>query len=303
MFRFSEEKDLDYENYHLALNGGYRLSQRLNLSGDVLYTKDTTLDSELEETGRIVERDNREWYRGGGALAYALNEVSNIDLEYQYQSTEYESDNRVDRVTHRFRLPYSRWFNDRLDQLTLRPSYTKSKTENNRDIEYYNLSVGWMHIFSKTLRMNNFVGYGYTVSTENGDRDRVSTGNADLSITQTAEIFSFRIGLRSYINLDAEGDLREVDRRYCTVRKWLTERVSARLDASVYINRPIDTYDSADSVYYDIKPQLSWELTENFSLNTFYRYSLEEDRAISKNQDSTRNIIEANLAFQFPMQK
>ena len=188
IFRYPEEKDLDYESYRYEMDGRYRLSQRLNISGDFGYIKDTTLDSELEETGRVVEREDRKRYQGDGTLSYGLNEVSEIDMEYQYRSTEYESRDRIDRTANRVRLSYKRWFNSRLDQLTLRPSYTIAETEDNRDIEYYSFSVGWTHIFSDTLTMRNFVGYGQTITTENGDQDSSWTGNADLSITQTGEI-------------------------------------------------------------------------------------------------------------------
>ena len=202
-----------------------------------------------------------------------------------------------------FVFPTNDGLTDRLDQLTLQPSYTIADTEDNRDIEYYNLSVGWTHIFSDTLTMRNFVGYGQTITKENGNQDSTWTGNADLSITRTGEIYSFRIGIRNNINLNADGELEEVDRLYCYINKKLTERLSANLYGSVYTNRPPGTYNSVDSIFYDVKPELSYDITENHVLNVFYRYSYEEDRTISENQERTRNVIELNLVFQYPMQK
>ncbi len=303
IFRYPEEKDLDYESYRHDMGGRYRLSERLNISGDFMYLKDTTLDSELEETGRVADREDRKRYQGEGTLSYGLNEISEIDMEYQYRSTEYESRSSTDRTTNRVRLSYKRWFNDRLDQVTLRPSYTIADTEDNRDIEYYNLSVGWTHIFSETLTMRNFIGYGKTITKENGNQDSTWTGNADLSITRTGEIFSFRIGIRNNINLNADGELEEVDRLYCYINKKITERLSAKLYGSIYGNRPAGKLNSVDSVFYDVKPELSYDITENHVLNAFYRYSYEEDRTGLENQERTRNLIELNLVFQYPVQK
>ena len=303
IFRYRDEKDLDYESYRYDMDGRYRLSERLNISGDFRYIKDTTLDTELEETGRVVDRQDRERYQWDGVLSYELNEVSEIDIDYQYQSTEYESRDSVDRITNRVRLSYKRWFNDRLDQIALQPRYAIADTEDNRDIEYYNLSVGWTHIFSDTLTMRSFVGYGQTITKENGNQDSSWTGNADLSITQTGELFSFRIGIRNNISLDADGKLEEVDRLYCHINKKLTERLSAKLYGSIYTNRPTGNLNSVNSVFYDVKPELSYDITENHVLNAFYRYSYEEDRTGSENQERTRNVIELNLVFQFPMQK
>jgi hypothetical protein len=236
-------------------------------------------------------------------MSYQLDEISTIGLEYQYRSTLYEADDRVDRMAHRVRLPYSRWFNHRLDLLTLRPSYSRTTTEANRDIDYYNLAVGWTHVFSETLRMRNFLGYGHAVASEDGNRDSTSSGTADLNLTSTDENFSFNLGFRSNIILDADGELEEVDRLYCRLRKRLTERLSARLYGSIYITRPPETYDAVDNVYYDIKPELSYAITERHSLNLFYRHSFEEDQTVSKDPESVRNIVEINLVFQFPSQK
>jgi hypothetical protein len=303
IFRYPEEKDLDYESYRYDMGGSYQISQRLNILSNFGYIKDTTLDSELEETGRVVEREDRKRYQGDGSLSYGLNEVSEIGIEYRYRSTEYESRSRIDRTANRVGLSYKRWFNSRLDQLTLQPSYTIVDTEDNQDIEYYNLSVGWTHIFSETLTMRNFVGYGQTVTTENGDQDSTWTGNADLSITRTGEIYSFQIGIRNNINLNADGELEEVDRLYCRINKKLTERLLGKLYGSFYTNRPPGTFSSIDSMFYDIRPELSYKITENHVLNAFYRYSYEEDRTGLENQERTRNVIELNLVFQFPMQK
>jgi hypothetical protein len=303
IFRYPEEKDLNYQSYRYDMSGRYRISQRLNISSNLGYIKDTTLDSELEETGRVVEREDRERYQGEGTLSYGLDEVSTIDIEYLYRSTEYESRDRVDRIANRVRLAYRRWFNSRLDQLTLRPSYTMADTEDNQDIEYYNFSIGWTHIFSDTLSMRNFVGYGQTITTQKGDEDSTWTGNADLSITRTGELFSFRLGIRNNINLDADGELEEVDRFYFNFNRKMTERLSTNLYGSIYANRSPGTLNSINSVFYDVKPELSYNITENHVLNAFYRYSYEEDRRGSENQERTRNLIELNLVFQYPIQK
>jgi len=303
LLRYLEENDLDEERYRHELAGNHRLCPRWNLSGALLYIQDTTLQSELEESGRVLNLEDRKLYQGNSTVTYSLDEISEIEVEYLYQSIEYESNDRIDRISHSVRLPYNRWFNDHLDRLMLRPSYTKTETEDNRDIDFYNFSVGWTHIFSETLIMTNYVGYGYAIATENGDRESTQGGNADFSITQTDETLSFRIGLRSDIRLDTEGELEEVDRLYCRIRKKITERLSAIFDGRLYINRLPEAYDSIDSVLYDIKPELSYEITENHYLNAFYRYSYEEDQTVSENRHNMRNVIELNIVFRYPIQK
>lgn len=300
--RYLEETDLDYESYHSELTGEVKFSPRWNYSGAFSYTQDTTLQSELEEAGRVSSREERSLMQADNELAYDLNELSAIGIEYQYRTIEYESDERIDRFSHRARIPYHRWFNNRLDRLTLRPSYTRTETEDSRTIDYYNFSAGWLHRFSQTLRMRNFIGYGYATTTQDDDQDSTQSGSFDLSLTLNDEIYSLRIGLRSNLRVDAEGELREVDRLYCRLRKKMTERLSTSINGGVYINRSPDNYESVDSVFYDIRPEMSYELTEKHFLNVFYRHSLEEDQTVTEDRYSVRNIIEINFVFQFPVQ-
>jgi hypothetical protein len=156
-----------------------------------------------------------------------------------------------------------------------------------------------MHIFSKTLRMRNFVGYGYTVTTTDDDQDISRSGSADLSISQTGELFSFRFGLRSNIYVDADGTVDEVDRLYCRIQRNLTEKLRVKLNGNVYVNRPPEEYSSTNSVFYDVEPQLSYEITENHSVSASYRYSYEIDQTVTENQESVRNVVEIYLMFQF----
>jgi hypothetical protein len=301
--RYLEEKDLDYESYHHKLGAEYLFSPVWTYSGVFAYKQDTTLQSELEESGRVVSREERVLMQADNSLVYSHSKLSEIEIEYQYRSIEYESDERVDHISHRIQLPFQRWFNNYLDRVTLRPSYKRTETEDGGSIDYYNFTVGWLHEFSPTMQLKNFVGYGYAQTTRDNDQDFTQGGNFDLSLTLNDEIYSVRIGLRSNLNVDTEGDLREVDRFYCRIRKKITERLSTGINGSVYINRSPENYDLVDTVFYNLRPELSYEITENHYLKAFYRYSLEEDQTVSDNRYSTRNVIEFNIVGKFPMRK
>lgn len=302
IIRFTEEQDLDVENYTVLAGLGYQATQRFSLYGNLNYIRDTTLDSELEETGRVIDREQRERYGGDAGLSFQIDQLSNISLDYTYTDTIYQSDLRVNRNVNRIALPYSRSFNDYLDTWSISPSYAQARTDDDAIIDYYNLTLGWLHDFNDTLAMRNFLGYGYTQTEQDGETTPYNSWNADLSLIKTGEIFRFTLGFRSYITLDSQGDLLEVDRLYFRLRKKLTERLGFLFYASTYASRPVEVFDQIDSWYYDLKPELRYQLTENHSINLFYRFSSDEDRTGSNSDYRTRNVIELRFDFNFPDQ-
>lgn len=303
IIRFKDENDLDTEKYMLGINSDRQLSPLLAIEGDVSYLKDTTLDSELEETGRVLEREDRHRYIGNARIKYKVDAISELNLDYQYRNTQYESDTWLDRERHRIRVPYKRWFNSRLDRWEIRPAYTFSDLENGDTIDYYDLSIGWLHKFSNTWQMNNYIGYGYAVNQTAAGENTQSSGTANLSLTHFGEIFTLLLGLWSNIDVGAEGELDEIDRLYGRVERKITERLTAIMYGSVFTTRPVDDYHTIDSIYYNFKPELDYRITEKHSLNLFYRYSYEDDQTLSGDSDKVRNIIGFSFKFQFPIKK
>jgi len=242
-------------------------------------------------------------------MTYELSEISGIELEYEYTATLYErllegvGNQRVDRDVHSITVPYYRWVNNRLDRVSLEPSYSRAEIEDNTTIDYYSLSVGWFHIFDSTLRFRGRAGYGYTMTTED-DEERVnSVGNAALSLTKSSETLSLRGGYRSYIRLNSAGELLEVDRLYLRIGKRITERFGFYFTGSIYGSRPIEVFDRVDRWYYDLRPEFRYRFTEKLSSRLFYRYSSEINNVLEDNPERDRNIIEFSLDYRIDFEK
>ena len=306
IIRYEENRELDTENYRLNLDGIYKMSTRMNISGRVSYLKDVTLkdenlDSDLEEGDRVIEWENEERYNGGGSLTYRISSIYDIGLNYNYQKIDYESDTNIDRDAHTWNVPINRWFNDRLDKITLRPYYSRIETKENVSVDYFNLSAGWTHIFSETLSMRNYVGYGYTVQKQNGQDDIYRSASVDLNITNTGEYLSFNIGLGNSIGIDSQGDVNEVDKIYLNLSKRLKERLKLNLSASIYASRPQEEYSQVDSVYYEVGPSINYDIAERKIISLRYRYQNEEDRTLSEDQETVRNVVEISFSSYFPI--
>jgi len=289
--RFYEEEDLDTENYWAEVDGLYRLNDRYLFSLTISGRKDTTIDSQLEETGRIVDREDRERYRCNGILEYQLTERSDVKIDYRYTSTNYESEDEVNREEHSLLLPYTKWFNDELDRIVVQPRYTRATLENDTVVDAYKLSAGWIHIFSETLRIENFIGFGITEEKSDTDETQYRSGSADLRLIKEGEIVSLRGGFRSDVNLSPTGELDEVDRFYLQADRMLTERLGIRLISGIYFTRPVEIYDQYERVYYEIKPAITYRISKDHSLGLGYSYQSEYDRTLSEDRGRIRNLI------------
>ena len=289
--RYSKENDLNTENYRTQMIGNYRMTERTDLFFEFSGLKDSTVDNQLEDTGRIVKRRDRKRYRGNGSIAYDLDDLSQLIVDYRYTTTKYESKDEVDRDEHRIRIPYYRWFNDRLDRLVLRPTYVKASLDNDTDVDAYNFSFGWIHIFSETLRMENFIGYGAATEDNGTRKTRNQSGSADFVLIKEGDTLSLRGGFRAYASLNADGELDEVDRFYCRIGKKLTERLEIQFNGGLYYTRPLGKNDKYETAYYELKPSISYRITENHTIGLGYTFQSETDKTISDNRDRSRNLI------------
>lgn len=303
VYRYLEAKELDVENHKFNFDGGYNLSNKWSIRGRAFYLKDTTLDSELDDTGRVGIRENREQYHAFGQLGYALDEISILNTNYVYTKTNYESEGRVNRDAQNLDLSYERWLNDRVDRVSVTPSYGWALTDQGTDYDYYRLIIGWTHIFSETLQTRNIIGYGYTETTHEEDTSSNQVWNADLSVTKSSETTQWKLGFRSDIRLDSLGELIEVDRVYLNLGYNLTERFRFLFYGSYYISRPVDVFNRADTTYFILRPAITYGITPYHSLALSYRYQNDYNHEIDTDPQKDRNTVEFALNFLFPIQK
>ncbi len=131
VLRYAQEKDLDYERQYYKLDGAYRFAERWNFNGDFAYSKDTTLQTELIQTGIVNIRSPVDRVDGDLGLSYELSELSDIGVKYAYVNRSYKDPGLDDYYANSISLPYNRQFNDGLDIFTVEPRYTRLNSENN----------------------------------------------------------------------------------------------------------------------------------------------------------------------------
>jgi hypothetical protein len=308
VLRYQDDSDLDTENYHLKLDGAYRMTDRYTLSGEFAFLKDTTLDSELEETGLVNRREDRERYTAGGGLSYQLSERSNVGMEYTHTETEYDAPGQVDYDSDSVVLSYNRTFNDQRDVFTIQPYVTYRDSDTSK-ADNYGLSFGLAHGFSQTLHLTAFLGARYTrteqvvpwwVSEDEKADENNWGGVADVRLTKTGEILSGTIGYSRDIYFDAQGEPIETDRIHLTADREITRRLRVGFSGSLYFTESEGEFQFEDSRHFELNPSLNYRLTERHWLRMAYSYAHHYDKTAPDNEKYDRHRVWVLLDFRFP---
>ena len=151
---------LDREDYHLntdAFHNTLRDSFKANLD----YTRDSTLDSELDETGNVIQdRATRERLSLGPSWTRTLTELTSLELAYDYSNVEYSDDpgaNLVDYKYHVTSASLIRQLTPRM-QATLAAGYSSYRPDTDFDSDTLSLQAGLSRNFSETLVASFLVG-------------------------------------------------------------------------------------------------------------------------------------------------
>lgn len=306
--RYNEYTEENNERQNYGLTASYRAFERFTINAGGSYTKDTTLDSELTETGIVERRSERETYGGNGGFSFQITELSTISADYSFSQTEYELDDYTDSKTHSVSLSYSYSFNNRLDTVSIRPYWKKTDSEEETVSSYeetintYGLSLGLAHQFTPTLNANINAGPRYTEYEDDaGETDDDWGWTADVSLTKTWETASVSLGYSRDQYYTAEGENVEVDRFSLTANKMLTQKFGVGLSGSLYFSKSTsDNTDDTDVRYYLVSPSIFYNFTPNHSLELAYSYANEYDKELTDDREADRNTVWLSLNFNFP---
>jgi len=323
LIRYLDNSNLDRENYYGLLDGDVSLTERMRLKGKFSFLNDTTLDSQLDETGIVTTRTDRKRYDGGGELTYRVTERSNAGISYNRQAVRYGSELYNDYDYDYVGLIYGHSFNNGLDQLTVNPYYGDWRSDIS-SVDNYGLSLGILHTFSETLTLEGSVGLRYTdtersykrgeiifdpdtgtfrvVEKEEKKKDSDWGGTANIQLKKTWIRSSLTAGYShelTYSSSDGNAEPVNVDRIFCSVEHKITSRFRAGLAGSFYITKSESEFGDRDTRYISLTPSLDYEIARNYSLRLAYSYSRETDRTLDDSPDYERNRVWLTFSARF----
>jgi hypothetical protein len=299
--KYQDNDDLDDEIYRLWLNGNTDITERFHLQGKYDFISDTTLDSELEEIGRIFLREDRISHNASLAPSFNLNERMSIGLSANYRDVSYDTDEFVDYTSWNLGLPIRWRLATRVDSVYINPGYNYRESDSNTS-DTYKIAIGWDHSATERLSVNSLVGVRYTELEKSGTSEMIENWNGLGSIVVAYDFERGRLtfDIEHDLRNSANGDQVNVSRAIIGLRFNLTERMALNLNGGYYYTQNEDTDEDSESEFMRAGSELSYKITIDHEVFISYRYS-QDDQKDSDEPSAERNRVWAGIRLNFPM--
>ncbi len=305
---YLDESDFDRVDHDYWADGDYQFTQRWDANVELRYRKDSTLNSYLEDTGRVIERLDRDYYYALGGLSYNITRTSWIGAEYSYEKSQYEDDEYPDYDRHRVKLRYDHRLKSEVDTVSIGPSYYY-RTNDLNDTDYYSLDVGWDREWSNIT--NSFASIGVRYAdiryVDDDDEDRSEWGvraRVELNHKGLATFTNFEY----YHDVDttADGTDVNVDNFYLRYGFNITERLGLGIKGRLVFSYNLFTSEDGDdevddSRYYDVEPFMEYQILERLSMSLSYKYQNSSEDPIDSENVRGRNQVWLQFYYELPM--
>ncbi len=326
--RYDDYSSHDDEYQRYRLQNSYQLTERLRLRGGAGFTRDSTLDSELEETGVVDRFYRRDRYTLTGGFDYQLTERLESGFDYTYGNTDYDTptDNDYDTNALTGRFTYS--LAGHRDQVLLEPGYYHYSSDRST-VDNYSLSLGWVHLFSETLTLNCYLGVRYTDTEyewyqpqfyfdpgsgqlfwrfiKHDESESDIGGVSNISLRVRTETGGYEISYSRELSYTSDGSPIDTNRFSLTISRHLSQRLYCGFDTNLYVSKSADNFSKdrrfsiyEDTTYYVLHPHLSWRIIPDWQLRFDYSYARNRDKTLANHRSYDRQRCWLTLEGRFP---
>ena len=325
---------LDREDYHFNTDAWHN-TLRDSFKANLDYTRDSSLDSELDQTGNVTEdRATRERFTLGPSWARTLNELTRLDLSYQFTNVDYTDDpgiaNLVGYDYHVASASLVRQLTPRI-QGTLSAGYSSFLPDTDFDSDTLSLQAGLTTNFSESLvasflvgqrqsTSDSFVGTGFCIGADPGATFpsctggiAIPTGSANTevettsavfsaSLTKTLETGSLSASLSRSSSPSSDGELLDATRLILAGDYKHTDTLSSSLKIEYTENETIVSrvgfVPSQDTEeFFRVTPRVSWRWRREWTFAGEYQYARNDDVNRPK---ATRNAVYVTVSYRPP---
>ena len=300
---YQDESDLNRTNQYYRFSGERRIKERWETNVDLDYFRDTTLNTYLQETGRVTDRIERDYFNVGGSVAYNLTKISGISAGYRYQTASYEDDFYSAWDRNSASLFYYHRLKSEVDRLRIGPTYSHRTNDFNK-VDTFALNLGWKRDWSDITNSDASIGARYAnVKRNDGTEDDNWGVKASFDLTMegvaNTTIFRYFHDLRTTAN----GEDINVDNFWITYTRRITERFRVGIDGRLAFSYKLldQQSDINDERYYWIEPNLSYRLTRFLGISLRYRYQNNVEFTDDGDITRDRNIVWLQLFSSYPI--
>ncbi len=318
--RYTGATGLDRNDQFYTLSSNYK-TERDIWAGDFSYTRDSTLSSELSQTGIVLTRAQRSLLSLAPSWTRMLSERTSLKLGYQFNNVSYAGGTAFGLVDYTNHAVEADWMYQATenDLVNMSVSYSRFQTANaSYTANTVGVQGGLTHSFSETMKGTVLLGVNQSKSTlKSQSLQLVSIFPLVFTQVQSTQTSSNLVPVVSAtlnkqfetgsINGSASrqlvpggnGSLVETDRLGLDATHNFNERLAGSVNGAVYRSRYIgDAVSAASSRYYELVFNLDWQMSERWKLESGYRYA----RVTYQNSSvvPVSNLIYASIRYDWP---
>jgi hypothetical protein len=323
---------LNREDYHFN-TGAFHNTPRNSFKATIDYTRDSTLDSELDQTGNVIDdRATRERFSLGPSWTSTLTELTRLELTYRFTKIDYSDDpgiaNLVSYKYHSANASLVRQLTPRV-QGTIAAGYNSFRPTTDFNSETVSLQAGLTTSFTETLNAtfllgqrqttsDSFFGTGFCIgalpgatfpSCTGGIAIPTGTANAEVetnsavytaSISKKLETGSLSASLTRSSSPGGNGELLDTTRLVLFADYNFTETLSSSLkieytENETIVNRVGFVPSQDKETFFRVTPRAVWRWHREWELAGEYQHAENDDPLAI--DTATRNAVYITLRY------
>ena len=321
--RYTGESGLNRNDQFYTLSSNYK-TERDIWAGNFAYTRDSTLASELNQTGIVVTRAQRSLLTLAPSWTHLLSSRASLKLSYEFDKVTYDGGIAQGLVNYTNQAVEADWMFQATekDLLTTSLSYSRFQTADNGYMaNTIGVQIGVTHSFSETLQGSILLGMNRSRSTLNSQsyqygfnpatstfylipvQNTLTTSNQvpvmGMTLKKQFETGNISANASRQLVPGGNGSLVETDRLGLGATHNFSERLSGSVSGAAYRSRYIgDAVTATGSRYYELAMNLDWQMAERWKLESGYRYA----RVTYQNSSvaPVSNLIYASIRYDWP---
>jgi hypothetical protein len=262
----------------LILDGSLkRVFERGQAGASLGYVRDSTLASELRQTGVVQANRQRARVSLNPSWTSQISERASLTLGYDYAQVKYENAEGTGLTGYRTQTPYG-IFSYRLSErsrLEATGGVSRLLRDSPRDtLRTVYAQILLEHDLSEVLTAKLGIG---------ANRVRFSSAGskggwlAQGSLERRYETGRVSLGVARELNPTGAGELTQTDRLFASWSGKLSPQLSYGLNGAIYRNEPIrSTGGSTADQYYRLSANLGWLMTERWSIEAEIAHARQE---------------------------
>ncbi len=271
------------------------------------YARDTTLTSELEDTGLVEDARRRNRWDADLAWRYVLTQRTNAKFGIEYTDVRFESSS--DPQTRLFDYNNAQLYTTLTydytasDQLSLGLKAAKFDVPDlDSDTDSYTAILGLRHDFSPVLQGSLQTGIRTSERDfkENGvNQDSSDTGAIlEASLTGETPLTTWELSLSRLPRANGRGFLLERDQLMLSLEQDISPSLSGRLNGRVLESESLDDSSNlADREYARVGLGLKWRFSRRWYLDGRYRHIWQKLGDDSSNKAEANSVL-ISLAYE-----